>query len=125
MQVMNKKIYAGQSFLDKVIETTGSIDNAFEMALLKDYSTCSESQILDTKNDECSNVDFPKETPTTSQKTNMTLSANSISMQDYIKRVYASRKLYVKNNRNTIADWKSIIKYRYKTEENSIIKTLY
>lgn len=31
---MNKKIYAGQSFLDKVIETTGSIDNAFEMALL-------------------------------------------------------------------------------------------
>lgn len=103
----------------------GGAFRIFEMALLKDYSTCSESQILDTKNDECSDSDFPKETPTTSQKTNMTLTANSISMQEYIKRVYASRKLYVKNNRNTIADWKSIIKNRYKTEEDSIIQTLY
>lgn len=30
----NKIIYSGQSFLDKVIELTGSIENAFEMALL-------------------------------------------------------------------------------------------
>lgn len=35
---MNSKVYAGQSFLDKVIETTGSIDNAFEMSLLNDMS---------------------------------------------------------------------------------------
>jgi hypothetical protein len=36
---MNDKIvYQGQSFLDKVLETTGSIENAFEMALLNGVS---------------------------------------------------------------------------------------
>lgn len=30
----NKIIHSGQTFLDKVIEMTGSIENAFEMALL-------------------------------------------------------------------------------------------
>lgn len=35
MRVMSKNIvYAGQSFLDKVIECTGSLENAFEMAFL-------------------------------------------------------------------------------------------
>ena len=34
----NTKTYEGQSFLDKVIETTGSIENAFEMALLNEIS---------------------------------------------------------------------------------------
>lgn len=37
MQGMSK-IYQGQSFLDKVIECTGSIENAFEMALLNGIS---------------------------------------------------------------------------------------
>jgi len=32
------KIYQGQSFLDKVIECTGSVDNAFEMAVLNGVS---------------------------------------------------------------------------------------
>jgi hypothetical protein len=36
---MSKKIvYSGQSFLDKVLETTGSIENAFEMTLLNEFS---------------------------------------------------------------------------------------
>jgi hypothetical protein len=36
---MSKNIvYQGQSFLDKVLETTGSIENAFEMALLNGLS---------------------------------------------------------------------------------------
>ena len=36
---MSKKIvYSGQSFLDKVIENTGSIESAFEMALLNGVS---------------------------------------------------------------------------------------
>lgn len=30
----NKIVYQGQSFLDKVLETTGSIDNAFEMSIV-------------------------------------------------------------------------------------------
>lgn len=37
-RVMSKKVYQGQSFFDKVIENTGSIDNAFEMALLNGMS---------------------------------------------------------------------------------------
>jgi hypothetical protein len=37
MPVMSK-IYQGQSFLDKVIECTGSVDNAFEMAVLNGVS---------------------------------------------------------------------------------------
>lgn len=36
---MNSKIvHQGQSFIDKVLETTGSIDNAFAMALLNGMS---------------------------------------------------------------------------------------
>lgn len=31
---MKQMVYANQTFLDKVIECTGSIDNAFDMALL-------------------------------------------------------------------------------------------
>lgn len=34
----NAKVYQGQSFLDKVIELTGSVENAFEMALLNNMS---------------------------------------------------------------------------------------
>lgn len=34
----NTIVYQGQSFLDKVLETTGSIENAFEMALLNGVS---------------------------------------------------------------------------------------
>ncbi|MEY4902575.1 MAG: hypothetical protein RLZZ292_390 [Bacteroidota bacterium] len=30
---MESKVYQGQSFLDKVIEMTGSVDNAFAMAV--------------------------------------------------------------------------------------------
>jgi hypothetical protein len=39
MQVMSKnKVYNSQSFFDKVIECTGSIENAFKMALLNGIS---------------------------------------------------------------------------------------
>ncbi len=35
---MESKVYQGQSFIDKVLETTGSTENAFEMALLNGIS---------------------------------------------------------------------------------------
>ncbi|RTY71566.1 hypothetical protein [Flavobacterium sp. LB2P53] len=35
---MESKVYQGQSFLDKVIEMTGSADNAFAMALENNVS---------------------------------------------------------------------------------------
>lgn len=35
---MSNKVYAGQSFLDKVIEITGSVENAFSMAILNGVS---------------------------------------------------------------------------------------
>ena len=39
------KVEQGQSFLDKVIEQTGSLDNAFEMALLNNLSLTDGLQI--------------------------------------------------------------------------------
>lgn len=41
----DKKVYQGQSFLDKVLETTGSIENAFEMALLNGVSITDDVEI--------------------------------------------------------------------------------
>ena len=39
LQIMNSAtVYQGQSFLDKVLETTGSVDNAFAMAILNGTS---------------------------------------------------------------------------------------
>lgn len=35
---MESKVYQGQNFVDKVLETTGSTENAFEMALLNGVS---------------------------------------------------------------------------------------
>lgn len=35
---MKDKVHQGQSFIDKVLETTGSTENAFEMALLNGIS---------------------------------------------------------------------------------------
>jgi len=35
---MSEKVYQGQNFIDKVLETTGSSENAFEMALLNGVS---------------------------------------------------------------------------------------
>jgi hypothetical protein len=34
----NPKVYQGQNFIDKVLESTGSSENAFEMALLNGFS---------------------------------------------------------------------------------------
>ncbi|MFV8392740.1 hypothetical protein [Flavobacterium sp. LB2P6] len=34
----NAKVYQGQSFLDKVIETTGDIENGFKMSILNGLS---------------------------------------------------------------------------------------
>jgi hypothetical protein len=42
MQAMNSLVYNGQSFLDKVIEQTGDIENTFEMALLNNASITDE-----------------------------------------------------------------------------------
>ncbi len=105
----------------------GGAFRIFMMALFKDYTECSEIQILDIKDYDCSPSlsDFPNVNPSETQKTTMKQTANSISMQEYVKRVYAARKLYVKANRNTIKDWENIIRIRYKKEENSIEKTIY
>lgn len=35
---MSNKVYAGQSFLDKVVENTGSVDNAVEVSVLNGVS---------------------------------------------------------------------------------------
>jgi hypothetical protein len=35
---MSDIVYQGQNFIDKVLETTGSSENAFEMALLNGFS---------------------------------------------------------------------------------------
>ncbi|WP_337045423.1 hypothetical protein [Emticicia sp. 17c] len=105
----------------------GGAFRIFMMALLKDYTGCSENQILDVDDSDCSPSlsDYPKENPSSTQKVTMNQTANSISMQDYVKRVYAARKLYLKANRNSISNWDIIIKNRYKKEENSINKTIY
>jgi flavin-binding protein dodecin len=34
----NNTVYAGQSFLDKVVELTGSVENAFQMATVNGIS---------------------------------------------------------------------------------------
>jgi len=38
MQAMNSTVFNGQSLLDKAIETTGDIENAFDMAILNGIS---------------------------------------------------------------------------------------
>lgn len=35
---MNNTVYQGQTFFDKVLECTGNVENAFEMALLNNLS---------------------------------------------------------------------------------------
>ncbi|WP_271783863.1 hypothetical protein [Aquimarina algiphila] len=42
---MKNRVYQGQSFLDKVMELTGSIENAFEMALLNGVSITDDLEI--------------------------------------------------------------------------------
>jgi len=41
----DKIVYQGQSFLDKVLETTGSVENAFEMAILNGVSITDDVEI--------------------------------------------------------------------------------
>lgn len=41
----NNKVYQGQSFLDKTIELTGSVENAFAMALLNGMSITDDLEI--------------------------------------------------------------------------------
>jgi len=48
MPAMSKNIiYQGQSFLDKVLETTGSIESAFAMSLLNGISLTDDIEIGD------------------------------------------------------------------------------
>jgi hypothetical protein len=53
----------------------------------------------------------------------MTNAANKLNMKDYVKRVYAARKLYIK--KNDIKGWKNIVMNRYKTEKDKIFKQIY
>lgn len=52
----------------------------------------------------------------------MKLTANNISMSDFIDRVYAARKIYIKAN--NIDGWKSIVQNRYKDEPVTLKETL-
>jgi LysM repeat protein len=46
MQVMSKAmVHAGQSFFDNVVETTGSVENAFEMAILNGISITDDIKV--------------------------------------------------------------------------------
>ena len=101
----------------------GGAFKIFEMSLIKDFTGCSESEILDKKNSECSSNKFPSLKPSNSEKAEILKTANSISMSDYIKRVYAARKIYVKNT--GIKGWQNIVKNRYTTEENQIFSIIY
>lgn len=50
MQVMSKAIvHEGQSLLDKAVETTGSIENTFEMAFLNKISDVTEDVKIGTE----------------------------------------------------------------------------
>ncbi|MBC7390453.1 MAG: fibronectin type III domain-containing protein [Opitutaceae bacterium] len=95
----------------------GGAFRIFEMALLHDYTGCSEIQNLDPIDAECSpaSSDFPaKNNKNQTQISTMKETANTITMEQFIDRVYAARKLYIKAN--NVPDWKSIIKNRYKNE---------
>jgi hypothetical protein len=103
----------------------GGAYRIFQMALLKDYTGCSDTEILDKKDKDCSakSSDFPaKDNDNQTQISDMKKTANDISMSDFIDRVYAARKMYVKAY--DIEGWKNMVKYRYKDEPSTLKLTL-
>jgi len=103
----------------------GKAFSIFQMALLNDYTNCSNQKILDRDNDGCSLkvADFPPmNNQNREQIEQMKQTANTISMSQFIDRVYAARKLYVKAN-NT-PNWENMILKRYENEPEQLKETL-
>jgi hypothetical protein len=45
MQAMNSVVYNGQSLLDKAIESTGDVENVFDMAIINNISITQDLQV--------------------------------------------------------------------------------
>jgi len=52
----------------------------------------------------------------------MSKNADQMTMREFVERVYAARKLYVKAN--NVSGWKSMVLNRYKQEPDKLINTL-
>ena len=103
----------------------GSPMRIIQMALLKDFSSCTDAQITDDSNSTCSAKmsEFPAQNGgNTSQKVTMTTTANSISMSEFMDRAYTARGIYLKAL--NIDGWKGIVENRYAKERMAIRKTL-
>ena len=103
----------------------GGAFRIFQMALLNDYTGCSDKQILEETTGECSPAS--NEFPSTKNKNNkqiesMRKTANEISMIKFIDRVYAARKLYVKAY--NVPKWGNMVVKRYKEEPDQLKNTL-
>jgi len=103
----------------------GGAYRIFQMALLRDYRGCSDEQILTDTEGECSpeKDDFPPlNNKNKEQIQTMSDNADQMTMREFVERVYAARKLYVKAN--NVSGWKSMVLNRYKDEPSILISTL-
>ena len=103
----------------------------FHMALINDYTACSfdiKGEITSDSPEYCKGVKtvgFPPKNPKEPQLTQMKQTANNLTMEEYINRVYAARKLYVYALK--IDGWQNILKKdkgRYDVEPKLLINTL-
>lgn len=103
----------------------GGAYRIFQMALLKDYRGCSDKEILEDTEGECSpeKEDFPPMSNKNKEQIQMmSENADKMTMREFVERVYAARKLYVKAY--NIPEWKNMVKHRYKEEPRILISTL-
>jgi len=103
----------------------GGAYRIFQMALLKDYRGCSDEEILEETEGECSpqKEDFPPMSNKNKEQIEaMSKNADQLTMREFVERVYAARKLYVKAN--NVSGWKSMVLNRYKQEPDKLINTL-
>ena len=103
----------------------GGAYRIFQMALLKDYRGCSDEEILEATAGDCSlqKEDFPSMSNKNREQVQaMSENADQMTMREFVERVYAARKLYVKAY--DIPEWKNMVKYRYKEEPSILINTL-
>ena len=103
----------------------GGAYRIFQMALLKDYRGCSDEEILEETEGECSpqKEDFPPMSNKNKEQIEaMSDNADKMTMREFVERVYAARKLYVKAN--NVSGWKSMVEQRYNREPERLINTL-
>jgi hypothetical protein len=94
------------------------------MALLNDYSHCDATKVIDGT-DGCvvQTTDFPVgkgKDLSSDQLKQATSTANNITMKEFIERVYAARRLYVKAF--NVPSYVNIINIRYKNEPERLIE---